>query len=379
MKKKVAEGIYQLGPRKFQIRVKCNGEESRRVFNGSLPQAKAVRNEIKKRLEDRKADNQVWAGFADIEKEAQVKTLGDVASEYLTSLAGSKHSTIQSFRGSYSRCIKHFADLNIKKIDYKKLTEIRAWLLERRTKTGSPLSNTTVNIHMKYIRLLLGYAHKLGYIENVPIMRALPSEPAQVDPFEPEELEEILNEVPDHLRPVFRLLAATGMRPSEAYGLKWAKVDWQRGEIVIDNARVVGHEGLPKTPSSIRTIPMLPAARSALEDLREKTVRNMHDYVVVHKSGAPVDTVSRQWNKAVKAAGVRHREMYQLRHTFASTLLQEGVDVGWISKVLGHSNLQTTFKYYLRYIPSADSANLKLASKVFAGGGQTTPKGVKTS
>ena len=80
----------------------------------------------------------------------------------------------------------------------------------------------------------------------------------------------------------------------------------------------------------------------------------------MNKHGQPYDKhVDREWRVALKKAGVRHRPAYQLRHTFASLCLANGVQPTWVAKMLGHKTAQITFKHYARYIDDASNGNEK--------------------
>lgn len=58
------------------------------------------------------------------------------------------------------------------------------------------------------------------------------------------------------------------------------------------------------------------------------------------------------WKKVLKKSSVDFRTVYYTRHTFCSINLQNGEDVIWISKVLGHKNPRVTLEKYSKYIPS---------------------------
>ncbi|MDX1985089.1 MAG: tyrosine-type recombinase/integrase [Candidatus Obscuribacter sp.] len=70
--------------------------------------------------------------------------------------------------------------------------------------------------------------------------------------------------------------------------------------------------------------------------------------------------VTRDWRTALKNAGVRHRQAYQLRHAFASLCLQNGAQPTWMAKTLGHLSPQITFKHYARVIDNNSSINEQL-------------------
>ena len=87
----------------------------------------------------------------------------------------------------------------------------------------------------------------------------------------------------------------------------------------------------------------------------------MEGYVFLTKTGQPYSKhVDREWRTALRRAGVRHRPAYQLRHTFASLCLANGLQPTWVAMMLGHSTPQITFKHYARFIDDASNANEKL-------------------
>ncbi|MBA3856208.1 MAG: hypothetical protein C0507_04795 [Cyanobacteria bacterium PR.3.49] len=103
---------------------------------------------------------------------------------------------------------------------------------------------------------------------------------------------------------------------------------------------------------------MLSTVKQALEQQKQKFTANLDGYVFTTKNGQPIDKhLDHVWRSALRKAGLRHRPSYQLRHTFASLCLQNGVAPGWLAQVLGHSTLQTTFKHYARFIKDSSREN----------------------
>ena len=101
----------------------------------------------------------------------------------------------------------------------------------------------------------------------------------------------------------------------------------------INKGRVRGQEGLPKTKSAERFVPMLPPVIAALKELENRPVQNADGYIFITKKGEPMNKhLDRIWARGLKRAGLRHRPSYQLRHTFASLALERGVSPGWVSK-----------------------------------------------
>ncbi|MBX3137241.1 site-specific integrase, partial [Candidatus Obscuribacterales bacterium] len=155
-------------------------------------------------------------------------------------------------------------------------------------------------------------------------------------------------------------------RPNEMFALRWKDIDFNRGEIRINKGRVRGSEDLPKTASSSRIVPMLNIVRVTLAGVKQESTANLDGYVFTTKSGQPIDKhLDHVWRSALRKAGLRHRPSYQLRHTFASLCLQNGVAPGWLANVLGHSTLQTTFKHYARFIKDTSRENEDRLEQLF--------------
>lgn len=144
----------------------------------------------------------------------------------------------------------------------------------------------------------------------------------------------------------------TGMRSGELIALKWDDIDFNSGKIVVRRTKSEGIEGSPKTGKS-RTIDMLDEVRAALsEQYKETGLRS--EYVFITRKGKPFSrSASIQetyWKPLLKRCGIAYRVPYNTRHTFASLMLLHGEDILWVSKMLGHTNVSTTTKYYIKFV-----------------------------
>lgn len=160
------------------------------------------------------------------------------------------------------------------------------------------------------------------------------------------------------LRDLLVVLAATGMRRGEAFGLRWPDVDWPRGELRIRRARVRGRETSTKTGAGRRVpigLSQLPLA-STLTARALAAGRPADGYVLTSAEGCALDegNVTRRW-RAVRAlavrAGVRPLRIHDLRHTFASHALEAGWSVRRVASWLGHSSADTTLRVYAHVVP----------------------------
>lgn len=173
------------------------------------------------------------------------------------------------------------------------------------------------------------------------------------------------------LAPVWRLMAATGVRCSEALGLRWADVhldaENRRGHIEIRQARTgTGRRtalGEPKTDAGRRRITLSGGTVEALARFRmaqETEARRLEcapfEYVVCEPYGAPIkyETLSRRFRAAARTAGVPEIKLHSLRHSSATLQLSQGVPVHVVAGRLGHSTPVTTLGFYAHHLPRAD-------------------------
>ena len=157
------------------------------------------------------------------------------------------------------------------------------------------------------------------------------------------------------------LAGLLGLRRGEVMGLCWKNVNLERAEIYIRQQRADGTPELfspPKTPESIRTIPIGPRLLKLLQSVREtqhaerrhrgKAWKN-HDLVVCKEDGAPpvIDLLARQLATLAEALDLPHVNPHLLRHTVASLLDELGHSETIIGAVLGHTSGKSMTRRYI--------------------------------
>ena len=143
---------------------------------------------------------------------------------------------------------------------------------------------------------------------------------------------------------------ATGLRRGELLGLKWTDVDLDRGVLKIQraisrqNGKVV--EAPLKTKNAYRTLPLSADAIDVLMQQRRKTGNS--EWVFPSPTGGPMspDSVLHMLQRVLKRAGLPRIRFHDLRHTFATMALQNGVDVKTVSSMLGHYSAGFTLDTY---------------------------------
>jgi len=141
--------------------------------------------------------------------------------------------------------------------------------------------------------------------------------------------------------PLVRFVCATGLRsPSEWLTLRWAAVDLPNRLLTVDGT---------KSAAAQRTIPLSARAVEALED----QPRRLRSPLVFHElDGDPYRYRmwrKREWHPALIAAGLRDRNPYEMRHTFATLALQAGASVDDVSQALGHESIDITLGFYRKW------------------------------
>ena len=133
-----------------------------------------------------------------------------------------------------------------------------------------------------------------------------------------------------HLADVITLALHTGMRKGELLGLAWSQVDLEHGLIVL--------EGRQTKSGKRRAIPLNGPARAALLARRAKA-----DAALLVFGG--VQDVKRSFAHACQVAGITDFRFHDLRHTFASWLVQAGVPLPEVRDLLGHASIEMTERY----------------------------------
>ena len=149
---------------------------------------------------------------------------------------------------------------------------------------------------------------------------------------------------------------ATGLRRGELLGLKWTDVDWKNGIIKVRRsiARMNGEivESTLKTKNSYRAVTI---SQQAIEVLKEQKAKTNDAYVFPSPNGGPIspDSVNNMLKRVLARAGIPKVRFHDLRHTFATIALQNGVDIKTVSGMLGHFSAGFTLDTYAHVTTSA--------------------------
>ena len=276
-------------------------------------------------------------------------------------------SSHQTYRGY----IDHHIAPNIGNIPLEKLTTMdlqkfyRKLLtkgrVERKEAEKQPkgLSAKTVRNINQVISSAMDFAVAQKIIPENPCKAvALPKvEHKEMQTIPAEQLQAFLQEAKaTGVYEMYYIELATGLRRGELLGLKWTDIDWRNGIIKVRRqiARVDGQivEAPLKTKNSYRTVTI---SQQAIEVLKQQKEKTNDEYVFPSPNGGPIspDSVNNMLKRVLARAGIPKVRFHDLRHTFATIALQNGVDIKTVSGMLGHFSAGFTLDTYAHVTTAA--------------------------
>ena len=221
-------------------------------------------------------------------------------------------------------------------------------------------SSTLHSIRVTIARVL-HTAVESGYLERNPahgiqIGAGEPKKRCRV--LEPEQMQQLLPQLPEPCRTVVLIAVLAGLRIGEILALRWNRLDFLRGSIEVSATYSDGQGfGTPKTRSSERVIPMSSALRQVLECHRTVcTYREPEDLVFCTNKGTPLSPKN-LYNRALAPTcdelGVPRVSWHSFRHASGTWIGEVGESVKTAQAILGHSDLETTLNIYMHAIPDS--------------------------
>lgn len=191
----------------------------------------------------------------------------------------------------------------------------------------------------------------------------------------------------DPIYPAIMLAGGLGLRRSEALGVRWSRIDWDKKTVLLDtkiveysrdSKNVVEPQEKMKNASSRRTLPLPEPVYNMLLEQKEKQNtyrqlfkssynRKFEDYVCVDQLGNIIrpSHVTQHYGDLLKKYGLRKIRFHDLRHTFASLLISKDVPLINVSNFLGHSDLSTTANIYAHLDKASKQASADIITDIF--------------
>lgn len=223
------------------------------------------------------------------------------------------------------------------------------------------------------LTLFFKWAKLQGYCENPMDIIAIgknekEAENNEIIVFTREEIGKIVKSKPacqhSYNRFLIRFALGTGLREGELLGLTYGNIVDGNVKVLkqaitnVEKKRVI--DGT-KTSNSVRLVPIPDALKGELEERRKE--KKDSDHIFLSRKGNLMDAsnLNRSYRRFLKSIGVQYKKPHALRATYATTLLEKGVDIARVAELLG-DEVETVAKYYAfvsdkRKIEAVDKIN----------------------
>ena len=236
------------------------------------------------------------------------------------------------------------------KIDH---LDVQQWVAE----LGRRLAPASVRECYRVLSLVLRSAVQARLLASNPCDGVrLPPKRRQDDPVtltREEVTGKLLPEIPGRYRALVATAAYTGLRWGECVGLYWDAVDLSARRlrvvrVLVEVAGEITVKPFPKTRAGRRTVPVPPALATILADHRQ--TYPSPELVFTNSVGGPVGRTSfrtRVWKPAIRRAGLPERlRFHDLRHSYATWLVSDGIPPNIVQRIMGHEDVTTTLSIY---------------------------------
>jgi len=350
------------------------------IYKNVLGKTQAeVKEKLKRAIEENKG--------LDIVKAGQY-TLGQWMDVWFENYAKLKvrPSSHQTYKGYINNHIKPYVgsiplskltSLDLQKLYKMLLTEGRIDRIESKNQPKGLSAKTVRNIN-QIISSALNLAKEQKLLASNPAEAcALPRvEHREMKTLPVEQLTSFLREAKETgVYEMYYIELATGLRRGELLGLKWQDIDMVNGTIRVQRqvARIDGEivEAPLKTKNSYRTVSIGPDAIEVLKEQKKKVGDS--EYVFPSPNGGPIspDSVLNMLHRVLERAGLPKIRFHDLRHTFATLALQNGVDIKTVSGMLGHFSAGFTLDTYAHVTTSAQREAANTMGNVLSGAAQS--------
>jgi integrase len=261
---------------------------------------------------------------------------------------------VQSLDLSSQTLADHYATLRSQIAKTSPLSSEISWLLNLK------IAPATFNKKLSYLRTCGDWAKSEGLLSANPWLKVRPRNGTKeiIKPFSRDEATKIIASFEKSYpawTPFAKFLFLSGCRMSEAIGLQWKHVDFERGEICICESLAQrkdgnGYERVRKSTKtgSVRFLEINAELAKLLEQVSPAS-KNSEDLVFKNPAGTShIDSNNfrDRWKKVLAAANIPYRRPHVIRHSFASHAIEQGCPLTGVAYLLGHSDTRMVAQTY---------------------------------
>ena len=199
------------------------------------------------------------------------------------------------------------------------------------------LSKSRVNRYLALLKKMFNLAIDWDYLRENPVRKVrLFSEKDNLQEriLSEDEEKALLKECSEHLRPIVLTALHTGMRRGEILNLRWDQVDLRKRTVRVEKTK----------SNKVRFIPINDALLHEFNHLKKRNGQSEHVFPNP-RNDKPLTEIKTAFNAAKRRAGINGLRFQDLRHCFASRLVERGVDIITVMDLLGHHSVVVTQRY----------------------------------
>jgi integrase len=243
-------------------------------------------------------------------------------------------------------------------------------------KLGAGLSRNSVKGYLAPLSEMFNHAIEDGHLERNPCLRIMRTtrkekgeQQEKIDVLTREEVALLLETCRHHFPasyPFVLCLVRTGMRIGEAVALQWGDIDFHSRFAEVRRNYVDGTLTTPKSGKGRRvdlSVHLTDTLKALLLERKKETLQKgwgeVPPWVFTSEVGTMMDPDNfrkRVWPKLLAKAGLRQVRIHDLRHTFASLLIQNGESLAYVKEQMGHHSIKTTVDTYGHLVPGGNKA-----------------------
>ncbi len=295
-------------------------------------------------------------------------TLHDYADTWVERYVPIRENTRDDYRIGL-RYAKEFFPYRLKltQVYPKQVADYIAWL------AAKGLATSSIRKYLAPLKKMFATAREEGLLRSNPCHGvSIPRPPVFdededdiVKAFSRDQLSTVLDALPKYGL-LFRLLACTGLRISEALALEWRHLELygDRPHVKVRRGIVRGTVGAPKSKYGKRVVPLPASLTEALRTASsDDWFRRKHGYEGEDRVfNATTDSVRRYARGVLDSHGYPWAGLHTFRHTFASLHIAEGTNLVALSRVMGHHSAAFTLKTYGHLLEGDEAPALELSS-----------------
>jgi len=281
-----------------------------------------------------------------------------------------RDSTLTMYKGHLRH---HFSNINQLKINRINISTVEKFI-SLRQENGMNL--TSLRKLIVTFNQVMNYAVRHRYIDYNPVRDAeRPKSRGEIKKrhgciLQPDEISAFLKSVSDpKYKTLFMLAIMSGGRQGELLGLKWSDIDWTNNQIHIQRTYTKGRWYRPKSKSSNRKVDLGPSMIRQLKKWKLACLPSILNLIFPNNAGKPMcqsHMLNRHFFPALKRAGLKRIRFHDLRHTYASLLIEQGENIKYIQTQLGHYSPTMTLDVYAHLMnPINQEAACRLENTVF--------------